>query len=121
MQRLYAFDVILEEGVMPAPSLKGLQRARSLWVEGSEASTLEARGRQWDELAGMPDSVGLFALVEQLERTTDYVNASEYLRGNLWTLLDALCSNTALRLEVFAELRPRSARSTASFAASAIC
>lgn len=106
VQRLYAFDVILEEGVMPSPSLKGLQRARSLWVGGSEASTLEARGRQWDELASMPDSVGLFALVEQLERTTDYVNASEYLRGNLWTLLDALCSNTALRLEVFAELRP---------------
>ncbi|MGE7992713.1 NEL-type E3 ubiquitin ligase domain-containing protein [Pseudomonas sp. NPDC089554] len=75
---------------------------RASWVDRLEPSARVAAGERWDTLLAMPDSSGLFQLLGQLRTTSDFQQQHEVLLERVWSLLEALDGNAALREQVYA-------------------
>jgi hypothetical protein len=88
----------------PAAAAARQNRARWLraqWLSGLEMPEQERRGALWDRLRGEPDSGEFFDLLDELTETSDFEHARSDLRQRVGEMLDALGSDSQLRVEVF--------------------
>lgn len=74
---------------------------RTLWLDGLPASEHAAREVRWDIVMTGPDSETLVALLGKLQRTSEFRVAHDALREQVWTLLEALESDSELRERIF--------------------
>lgn len=101
----------LPEGVrqalsLPDPAAASARRSRALlvrtqWLSGLDVSERERRGLLWDRLRGEPDSGDFFDLLDELTETSDFEHARSDLRQRVGEMLEALGSDSQLRVEVF--------------------
>lgn len=78
------------------------------WLEGEPAATHMARSQLWARLRAREDSAGLFELLQALTETSDFARSTDYIRGQVWSLLDTLAQDQALRQRIFASaVEPR--------------
>lgn len=82
---------------------------RDRWLQDGGADLRATRQAQWDSLGTDPDSSGLFELLGELRRTSDYQSAPTDLAEQVWDLIGFLANNQTLRdrLYVWAN-QPRS-------------
>ncbi|WP_248920731.1 NEL-type E3 ubiquitin ligase domain-containing protein [Pseudomonas entomophila] len=75
--------------------------ALSRWQAIDDENGRAAHSALWQRIEALPGSDGLFRLFGNLTQTPDFTRAPEYLRGQLWSLLEAIDQEPALREEVF--------------------
>ena len=75
---------------------------RDRWLHDSQADLREARQAQWDSLAATPESNGLFELLGELRRTSDYQRTPADLAEQVWELIGFLADNPSLRDGLYA-------------------
>lgn len=99
LERLYARPApVHPPAPQPAPELLA---ARAVWVVGEQA---QARGATWDRLFADPRSRELETILRRLQQSSDYRNQAYHrvLDARVWTLLDAMDTDTALADDVHA-------------------
>lgn len=99
--RLVALDVDHVPHEAPVVGQGDLIDMRGRWLETSSAGVRQVRQAQWDSLSASPDSSGLFRLLDELQRTSDFQGAREYLTEQVWILLAFLEDNEALRARLY--------------------
>lgn len=102
LERLYARPVhIHPPAAQPAPELLA---ARDVWVTGEHA---QARGETWDRLFAKPRRSQLDTILGRLQQSSDYSNKAlrSELDARVWTMLDAMDTDTELANNVHAYVR----------------
>lgn len=96
-----------QHGVMTRPS-QPVVFAMDRWLEGEPTTSQLAKSQLWARLRGQAGSGGLFDLLQALTETSDFTQASDYVRDQVWSLLEALDEDQALQQRIFASaVEPR--------------
>ncbi|QCI13620.1 hypothetical protein E6B08_20725 [Pseudomonas putida] len=78
------------------------------WVEGEPPATHLARSQLWARLRAREGSAGLFDVLQALTDASDFTQATDYVRSQVWSLLEALSQDEALQQQIFASaVEPR--------------
>ncbi|MGR6653852.1 NEL-type E3 ubiquitin ligase domain-containing protein [Pseudomonas mosselii] len=72
------------------------------WLLGEPNQVQEALAQRWSRVQSQDGSSGLFRLLQALTASNDFAQAGEYVRGQVWALLEALDTDAALREQIFA-------------------
>ena len=73
------------------------QKARDLWMPDSRETTYAASQRKWMALKNEPDSAGFFQLLAEVGSTADNRYAHEDMTRRVWSVIDAVSADSALR------------------------
>ncbi|MNF27868.1 E3 ubiquitin-protein ligase ipaH3 [compost metagenome] len=84
-----------------ADSMMDETRPELFWGSNPDPIETQLREKQWFALRREPDSLEFFRLLNALVATSDYEKAHEDLVSRVWGVIDAACSSSALREEVF--------------------
>lgn len=76
--------------------------AMDRWLQGEPASNHLARSQLWARLRGQAGSGGLFSLLQALTDASDFTREPDYVRDQVWSLLEALDEDQALQRRIFA-------------------
>ncbi len=103
-EEFYGVD---QHGVVVRPP-QPIGFAMDRWLEGESPARHLARSQLWGRLRGQADSAGLFDLLQALTESSDFTQAPDYVRDQVWSLLQALDEDQALQQRVFASsVEPR--------------
>ncbi|SUD31192.1 leucine-rich repeat-containing protein [Pseudomonas fluorescens] len=82
------------------PDVEAPQIQKARWFGGTPPSS--PRHRLWDDLSAQEGSSDFFYTLSQLRNTDDFLEAPAELTQRVWSVLEAIGSNPAMRRDLFA-------------------
>ncbi len=78
------------------------------WLEGEPPASHLARSQLWARVRSQEGSAGLFDLLQALTEASDFTQAPNYVREQVWNLLESLADDQTLQRRIFASaVEPR--------------